>query len=95
MKLRIAAIVAGACLFTAACTSQQAASQPNPNSCAIPPGMKQTPQEAKPVSSEVQKSDAEWRKILTPEQYEKFLKLRESGPQKRGPGVHKKDGANN
>lgn len=35
------------------------------------------------------------KEILTPEQYEKFLKLRESGPQKRGPGVHKKDGANN
>lgn len=82
MKLRIISLVVGACLLTAACASRQAMSQqPNNNTCAIPPGYSQTPQEVKPVSSEVQKTDAEWRKILTPEQYRI---LREHGTEQAG-----------
>lgn len=91
MKLRVLTLLAAGCLLVSACASRQAMSQPNNNTCAIPPGATQTPtQEEKPVSSEVQKTDAEWKKILTPEQYRV---LREHGTEPAGTGalLHNKE----
>lgn len=55
-----------------------------------------TPEERREQGKAMREETAKKMKdILTPEQYEKFLKLREQGPRGGGPGAHKKDGAAN
>jgi periplasmic protein CpxP/Spy len=60
-------------------------------------GMKDaTPEERRAKGKALrEETTKKMKEILTPEQYEKWLKLREQGPQGRKPGAPKKDGATN
>jgi len=71
-------------LLLAGCVNHQAAGPAN-TTCEAPAGA--SPQEARPLSNnaQVQKTDAEWRKILTPEQYKL---LRQSGTERAGTGQY-------
>lgn len=80
-SMKIVSLVAG--LLLVGCVNHQAATPTN-TTCEVPAGA--PPQEARPVSNaQVQKTDAEWRKILTPEQYKL---LRQAGTERAGTGQY-------
>ncbi len=60
-------------------------------------GMKDATPEERRAKAKALREDTtkKMKEILTPEQYEKWLKLREQGPQGRKPGAPKKEGATN